>query len=120
MTSILKGEKPSRPTLFEYFLNDGLHFAFTAYENYDNQDGLGHYRRIIDAFCNLGYDYVTLPGSDFSFHCGVHMPEGASSVSMNSNSIIPDGKALKNTNGRILRKPIIQDWRCCSHTFPKA
>jgi uroporphyrinogen decarboxylase len=61
LADILARQKPSRPTLFEYFMNEGLLCAFAGQQLSDDDDSLEHIRILIKAFVNAGYDYVLLP-----------------------------------------------------------
>ena len=63
LLAVLRKESPSRPTLFEFFMNQGL-YEFLADEKAKNcNDELRRFRVIISAFRNAGYDYVTIPAS---------------------------------------------------------
>lgn len=94
LLKVLKREKPSRPTLFEFFLNDNLYSKLTKNIVYDAHDELQNAKRLIDAFHNACYDYVTLPGSDFWFHTNRHN-EGKATASLNDGSIINDKESFE-------------------------
>jgi len=88
LLAVLRREEPARPTLFEFFMNDLVYSHFTAREVFEDSDGLGDCRRRIRAYANAGYDYVTLPGSDFTFpHPEIRR---ARSISQNAPGIITD------------------------------
>lgn len=88
LLAVLRREEPARPTLFEFFMNDLVYSHFTAGETFEDSDGLGDCRRRIRAYANAGYDYVTLPGSDFAFpHPEIRR---ARSISQNAPGIITD------------------------------
>jgi uroporphyrinogen decarboxylase len=64
---VLKKQVPDRPTLFEFFLNETLYRLLGEAEAPKKNDGYDHYRRVIYAFKNAGYDYSTIPASSFGF-----------------------------------------------------
>lgn len=67
LLSVLKGECPKRPTLFELFLNDRIHWDVTRDLQYDPNDPYARQKRIVDACCRLGYDCVSLYGARVRF-----------------------------------------------------
>jgi len=84
---VLRNEKPARPTLFEFFMNNDLEEAVTRGIEYDSNHKFFYWRRRADSFRLLGYDYVTL---------GCHIPlplkaidnHGAATVSKNEQAVI--------------------------------
>lgn len=93
LLKVLKKEKPDRPPLFEFFLNDRLYDTLTRHIDYDAGDPLLKFKKTLDAYRIAGYDYVTLMGSDFGFNKNVR--ENKSSVSLNSNGIITDEASFR-------------------------
>lgn len=67
MLKVLKRENPSRPTLFEFFLNDGLYDLICDGRTFRDHDGLGSWRKRLFAYWTAGYDYLTIMASDFVF-----------------------------------------------------
>jgi len=67
LLQVLRRQVPSRPTLFEFFMNEQVYDHFTAGKTFDDSDGLGVWRKRIAAFAGAGYDYVTLHAADFRF-----------------------------------------------------
>jgi len=61
LLKILKKEKPERPTMFEFFLNDHLYETLADENAKAKPDDLRIFRVIISAFKNAGYDYATVP-----------------------------------------------------------
>ncbi len=61
LLTVLKNEKPAKPTLFEFFLNDKLysHLAGEDIEKAANE--FEQLKIVIKAFHNAGYDYATIP-----------------------------------------------------------
>ena len=58
---VLYGERPSRPVLFEFFLNDKLYHYLTGKQMENCSMNEEKIAIVIEAFRNAGYDYVTLP-----------------------------------------------------------
>jgi uroporphyrinogen decarboxylase len=78
LLAVLRRERPSRPTLFEFFLNAPLERVLAG----DVEPGL----RTVRAFVRAGYDHVTVRASDFGFPRREHAT--ARSVSQNAMSMI--------------------------------
>jgi len=91
LLSVLKCQVPSRPTLFEFFLNDGLYRELAGTEISNMSDKLAHYRLLIHAFKNAGYDYATVHGSSFSFQSGHR--NRANTISLNEGNVIYNRKS---------------------------
>ncbi len=72
LLSVLNRQVPSRPTLFEFFLNDELHELLGGRPC--PADAVDRCRLMIQAFYHAGYDYTTLHASDFSFPSGNSIP----------------------------------------------
>jgi uroporphyrinogen decarboxylase len=64
---ILDCERPDRPTLFEFFLNDRLYKKLSGYSIAEVENKHQINKILIPTFKNAGYDYATVWGSDFSF-----------------------------------------------------
>lgn len=86
LQKVLKRERPSRPTLFEFFLNDAL---YTELSGMKQGEGKG-FERLIKAFGAAGYDYATVHGGFAStgFPKGEHAHE--KSISLNDGAVIVD------------------------------
>lgn len=95
---ILKKEKPVRPTLFEFFLNEDLYKNLTYRIEYKESDAYSNFKRVIDAFRIAGYDYAAMLGSDFRFVTNRQQKEGQSSISLNEGSVISDRKSFEKYN----------------------
>jgi len=91
LLAVLRHERPSRPTLFEFFMNDPLYRLMT---------GLGSAAPAaqlrIAAFRAAGYDYVTHWGSTISFPSGERAH--GKSVSMDTGFVITDRKSFDAYN----------------------
>lgn len=88
--NVLKRDRPGRPTLFEFFMNDNLYRSLTGGITYSESDPYWEYKRMIDAFKIAGYDYTTLHGSGFHFYSNRHQEKGQKSISLNEGAIIFD------------------------------
>ncbi|MEN8227589.1 MAG: uroporphyrinogen decarboxylase family protein [Bacteroidota bacterium] len=60
---VLSNEKPDRPTLFEFFLNEDLYSHLAGEEMGKKPDNLEKLKVLIKAFYKAGYDYATIPSS---------------------------------------------------------
>lgn len=63
---VLTCQKPNRPTLFEFFMNDDVYEA-AAGPAPTGDDPVAHMAYTIQAFAACGYDYATVSGCDFRF-----------------------------------------------------
>lgn len=91
LLAVLRCEKPNRPTLFEFFLNERLYNRLAGFEPSPTADRVERIAHWIAAFRNAGYDYATVS----SWHLGaLGFPSGArasaSTVSMNEGWVIHD------------------------------
>ena len=84
---VLRNETPSRPTLFEFFMNWGLEDEITRGIEYDRDHKFFYWRRRADTFRLLGFDYVTI-GCDVFFPVKEIDNHGAASVSKNDQAVI--------------------------------
>jgi uroporphyrinogen decarboxylase len=91
LLKVLRKEKPDRPTLFEFFLNDDLHERLTG-RPLEDGSMLGRLQWRMEAFRNAGYDYVTNIGSGFGFRARERAH--ASTVSLNDGAVISDEKSF--------------------------
>jgi uroporphyrinogen decarboxylase len=94
LLAVLRCEVPSRPTLFEFFLNDRL-YARLAPELTATPQQAAHFATpqgriegVISASRRAGYDYATLVIPDFSFSAGLVERKKERSVSMNEGAVI--------------------------------
>ncbi|MBQ2676147.1 MAG: hypothetical protein IJF54_01935 [Clostridia bacterium] len=86
LEAVLQCKTPSRPTLFEFFLNDRLYNKLT-----DNAPYRGN-RRTIEAFDSAGYDYSTVRVSDFKFAPDKHKKQ--QTISLNDGVYITDRESF--------------------------
>lgn len=93
LLKVLKGEKPDRFTLFEFFLNDELNAKLSGDKAISKNEKYHIIKNKINAFANVGYDYVTINGSDFKFPSKEHRDKKAS-ISINEGMSITDRESF--------------------------
>jgi uroporphyrinogen decarboxylase len=96
LLKVLRREKAERPTLFEFFLNEGLYQKLAGDDIYTRNDKLARYRILINAYKNAGYDYSTVQGSTFHFPKGEHHRQA--SISQNEGALITDRESFEKYN----------------------
>lgn len=92
---VLKGQRPSRPVLFEIFLNEPL-YQILAQEKYKSTDRTEKLRVNIKAFTVAGFDYTTAYGCDIAFKTNREEKNGMSTISLNEGGIIFDEESFEN------------------------
>ncbi len=93
---VLNRQKPSRHTLFEYFLNGPLTYLLTSHIEYDANDPLAPYKKVIDSYRVAGYDYAPLQGAGFGFEAGSrNRREGTKTISLNEGAVITDWESFE-------------------------
>ncbi|MCL2479550.1 MAG: hypothetical protein FWF22_08610 [Treponema sp.] len=90
---VLRREEPSRPTLFELFMNRPLYERLAGRELTD-ESPLENLKLVVDAYGAAGYDYATTHGSDFAFPTGRHKEKNT--ISLNDGFVITDEKSYEN------------------------
>ena len=91
LKSVLKRQKPSRPVLFELFMNPVVYELLAGHkQESDNEESA--LRLVIDAFHAGGYDYATIHAGDFHFPAGER--QSKKTVSLNDGFIITDEKSF--------------------------
>ncbi len=88
LLAVLRQERPTRPTLFEFFLNGRLYQTLSAGRYTPRGDELDNARMLIVAFRQAGYDYVTYRPEAFCFPTGTH--ERDQTISLNDGAVITD------------------------------
>jgi uroporphyrinogen decarboxylase len=93
LLKVLQKQKPDRPTLFEFFLNEHLYELLSS-PKYRNPVGehAAHIRNM-SAFHNAGYDYYTILTPNFSFSRPDHSK--GKSISQNEGAILRDWASFK-------------------------
>lgn len=92
LLTVLRRERPDRPTLFEFFLNERLYKKLAGPAYAEDRVSLARYRMLMAAFAKAGYDYATVSGSSFYFERGQHDQE--KTMSVNQNPLITDRKSF--------------------------
>jgi uroporphyrinogen decarboxylase len=94
LLAVLQRQRPDRPVLFEFFLNERL-FNRLVPEMPSPSNDLENMQRTLLAFHRAGYDYVTLLPPGFSFTAGQIDRPKEKSVSQNAGSVIRDHASLR-------------------------
>lgn len=93
---ILDRSRPTRPTLFEFFLNQPLYEKLADESMPDiSKSATDKNRFLIKAFRAAGYDYATIhppPGMDFKSNAG----ESQDTISLNDYNTISDRESFDN------------------------
>jgi len=95
--NVFNKKTPSRPTLFEFFLNDPLEAKLAQADKVLTPwDGDEYYIQKIKAFTAAGYDYTNLDASPFNFVIeDIHRQ---ASISANEGSVIHDWDSFEAYN----------------------
>lgn len=88
LLAVLRRERPARPTLFEFFLNEPLYRRLFDSQDPSWPEELVPHLKIVHAFCRAGYDYATLGIPGFSFPAGPF--EQKATRSLNEGAVIGD------------------------------
>ncbi|MHC4884633.1 MAG: uroporphyrinogen decarboxylase family protein [Planctomycetota bacterium] len=86
--AVLRGEEPSRPTLFEFFHNDPLYIRLAGSDFSEVDERLRNGVLRINGFRNAGYDYANVGVPGFTFPKGEH--DGKQTYSINEGGLISD------------------------------
>ncbi|MCL2377648.1 MAG: hypothetical protein FWC77_00820 [Defluviitaleaceae bacterium] len=86
MLKVLRKEKPTRPVLFELFMNGIVYEHLAGWKVTD--EPFSHNKQTIDAFAAGGYDYTATSASKFGFTKAEH--ESKSTKSINAAALVSD------------------------------
>jgi uroporphyrinogen decarboxylase len=88
LLAVLRGQVPSRPTLFEFFLNERLHQRLAPRTQAESEAPYAAQRQVAAAFQRAGYDYVNVlvPGFEFPSE----RVTGTRTISINEGGLIHD------------------------------
>ena len=90
LLDVLHKKTPSRPTLFEFFLNERLERNIIGEEKYK---AMGEYERMVQSFYLAGFDYATIPITKQRI-----VPEDApreQTISLNAGHFIHDRQSFE-------------------------
>jgi uroporphyrinogen decarboxylase len=88
LKKVLERKRPDRPTLFEFFLNNPLYAKLAGVAEMHPWGGEAWCGEVAKAYATAGYDYATVPASNFGFKQGdAHR---LSSRSQNEGAVISD------------------------------
>jgi uroporphyrinogen decarboxylase len=98
LLAVLNRERPARPTLFEFFLNDKAYRTILGDEQVDDiyaahGGEMGNALVMARAYRAAGYDYVTAHGSGFAFPRGEQHRQA--SISANEGALITDRSSFE-------------------------
>ena len=96
LLSVLGKKTPSRPTLFEFFLNDTLEAKLAQWDGVPATEE-DYFRCKIQAFKNAGYDYATIRACQFFFY-DVENVHKKASQSANDGVLISDRESYGKYN----------------------
>ena len=88
LLAVLQRQRPSRPTLFEFFLNGPLYTRLAGEPQPAWPAALADQLRVVHAFHNAGYDYATFRIPGFRFPAGPVAQQATRSL--NDGAVIRD------------------------------
>ncbi|MCL2462844.1 MAG: hypothetical protein FWF44_09280 [Defluviitaleaceae bacterium] len=91
LLKVLRKEKPSRPVLFELFMNEPVYELMTGEKS--GGTPLGYCKMAADAFAAGGYDYVSVNVPNFGFPAKER--HSLNSISLNDGSVITDWESYE-------------------------
>ena len=93
LLAVLRREVPSRPTLFEFFLNQRLYDRLVPCSEAQAATPFTKQRQVMSAFFRAGYDFanVIIPGFDFPSE----RIAGTRTISINEGGLIHDRASFK-------------------------
>lgn len=89
LLTVLRCEVPDRPTLFEFYFNERLYSRVVSGPIPTDRTAL--YRRAIQTFYRLGYDYASVLLPDFQF-TDPNLREMKETISLNEGAVIRNQK----------------------------
>ena len=92
LIKVLRRETPSRPVLFEFYLNERL-YRRACGNQYDVSSPLAAMRTMVRSFAHYGYDYATVRGSELWFPNGEEQGDGKT-ISLNAGHCIEDRESF--------------------------
>lgn len=90
---VLQCQKPNRPTLFEFFMNENL-YTEVAGPAPETNDPVVQLAYMIRVFAACGYDYANCYGSDLCFPTGE--TERKNTISLNAHALIKSWEDFEN------------------------
>lgn len=92
---VLNCEKPDRPTLFEFYIDDVICSQIADQKIEADMDFIEQEKIRLQAFERLGYDYITMHGCDLSFETQREEQGEYKSISLNSGAVISDEESFE-------------------------
>ena len=91
LLKVLRREVPSRPVLFEFYLNERL-YRRACGKKYDVSTPYATMQTMVRSFAYYGYDYATVRGSELWFSNGEE--QDGRTISLNAGHCIEDRAGL--------------------------
>ncbi len=88
LLKVLSGSMPSRPTLFEFFLNDPLYSFLLKKDSLTYRNTNEYYMERTRAYKIAGYDYITILACDMVFN--PNDPHSIKTKSLNDAAVVTD------------------------------
>jgi uroporphyrinogen decarboxylase len=88
LKKVLERKRPDRPTMFEFFLNHPLYARLAGIAEMPTWGSEAWCEQVAKAYARAGYDFATVPASDFAFPQG--KSEHLRSKSQNEGAMISD------------------------------
>lgn len=88
LLKVLECQKPTRPTLFEFFMNDNLYSYLLDKNSLEFSNINEYYMQRTMAYMAAGYDYITVLASDLKFN--PIDPHNEKTISLNDAAAITD------------------------------
>ncbi len=93
LLAVLRKEVPSRPTLFEFYINERIYQRLAPLSEFGPDNPYAAQHQVVAAFHRLGYDYATILVPDFRFPS--ERVYEKQSVSINTGGLISDWKSFE-------------------------
>ena len=91
MLKVLRKEKPSRPVLFELFMNTPVYERLSGRTS--TGEGIDYFKMVIEAFTAGGYDYTSIHAPGFGFPAKPR--HSLNTVTLNEGFVITDWESFE-------------------------
>ncbi|MFC1997839.1 uroporphyrinogen decarboxylase family protein [Chloroflexota bacterium] len=93
LLAVLRREVPSRPTLFEFFLNHRLYQRLAPLSETEAETPYATQRQVLHAYYRAGYDFTNVLIPEFSFPS--ERTEGTRTISINDGGLIHNPESFE-------------------------
>jgi len=92
LASVLEKKLPSRPTLFEFYLNDRLYRRLVGerFHRIGPEQFMLSFDTFVYSFMYAGYDYVSIPATRLSFTPYIKKDSSVQNISLNAQQYVSD------------------------------